>query len=796
MTPPGGGPDIGELLRGLGRDAVLREAEAAGLKPTRGANPRMRCPFPGCRDKSVGERSASAWVYSGNRGEPRIHCARCNGNGSLVDLLAAVNGWTAAQAIAHLRGLPAPASKPALHLVAPEASPASDKLAPEQVRAIWDALAKDDAAGRAYLEGRGLGDAADTGLVRFATAEHPNTRIKAWARSKRLVVGLLKDVVGQPRGLQGRLVRPLRDGERGKCISLKDTWNKRAFFGAPELIEGAPVVAVAEGLADWLALAGWAGREVVCVGAAGMESLASLAEELARTGISVEGKLFLLFPQNDRPLNKSRAAFDRLGQLLHKAGARVVMQSTPEDTKDVADWLQAHPDAAWPPAAVATALGGEVEHESPATQLVEPVRGSLPIQGRVTVESWENDLASLTAILDDPLHREAVMGRAGELAYNEMSGELAYGGRELDETDITGIRVRILQHLKTPGGKRMKFGPDDVWDALAYLSKRRKVHPLRDWLLSLRHDGAPRLEGFLARAFGLDWPTLEAELLRKWFISAAARGIEPGCKVDTVLVLVGAEGLRKTSFFEMIAGEEYFTSSTVHVGEADGYSLLRHNWVVEWGELDSMRRARDSQAIRNFLSARSDNYRPKWGKGHERVKRSCVIVGTTNEERFFSDEWNRRFWPVRVSSIDFHWLRANREQLWAEAAGVVHAASSCAACAPLLPEQRCDAHRWWLSEAEAAVLRGHNQGFREVNDWVELLREYIDDQHPSKLSANQVLVTVVGKPAGQWVPGKDMAKAVNALQALGWRKGTRRIDGDVGRWWVPPHQFELGEAGE
>lgn len=790
-----GAPDIVEVLRQLGKEEILRVADEAGLKPRNG---RFRCPFAGCTDLREADRKDTVTVYPGKHREPRVQCHRCGKDGRLVDVLAAVKGWSDEEAIRHLRGLPTPAPRP-VRLVQPEPPPADDKLKPEEVKAVWEKLAADDEHGQAYLAARGLDDAVQLGLVRFATKAHPSKKVLQWVQRQRLIVALMKDVVGQPRGLQARLAREPVGSTEPKILSLKGSSTSKAFFGFPEQIETAATVAVAEGLADTCALAQWcAGRPVAVVGAAGKDALPKLAEELKRCDIPVEGRIFVLFPQNDRPLNKSRARFDQLAQLLAREGARVVMVSTHPEFKDLADWLRATPDQAWPPPALATVMGGEVEHDSPATKLMEPARGGLPILERIEVQAFGQNFSTLVALLDDPVHREAIMGRRGELAHNEMTGELDFAGVELDETDVSGIRVRIELHARSPEGRILKFHREDIWAALAYLSKRRKVHPIRDWLSGLKWDGVDRLRGDgLAKAFGLETHSLEMHLLRKWFVSAAARGIEPGCKADTVLVLMGEEGLRKSTFFEIMAGKKYFTDSPVQIGEPDGFSVLRHKWIVEWGELDSMRRARDQETIKAFLSAREDFYRPKWGRGHIAVPRSCVIVGTTNRPRPLQEaQGNRRFWPIRVSRVDHRWLREHRDQLLAQAAAIYFEAFECADCARLLPvEERCDEHRWWLEDDMVPVLREHNVGFQEVDEWVNLLREYIAKEQPRALTVHGILVNVIGKPPGQWVPGKDTSRVAECLKALGWRKGGRRFDGEVGSFWVPPHQLELGDQG-
>lgn len=799
MSGMGGGKDIAEVLRQLGKEALISEAEAAGLKPR---SNRMLCPFEGCRHKAPHEKKDSVQIHPGKRGEYRAKCWACGKDGSLVDVLAAIRGWSDAEAIAHLHGLDVGPARPHMRLVTPEPPPADDKLKPEEIRSVWDKLATSDEAGESYLLSRSLDEAAQLGIVRFATTAHPNKKVKDWASRQRLIVALMKDVVGNARGLQARLVRnPV--GREPKISSLKGSSTSRSFFGYPEFIESSPLVAVAEGLADTCALAQWAsGSEVAVVGAAGKDNLVRLAEELDRCGIPVEGRIFALFPQNDRPTNKSRAEFSRLAQLLAQRGARVVLISTHDEYKDLADWLHSQPDASWPPPELAQLLGGEVEHESPTTRLVDPVRGSLPIPERIEVKSWGQNFSTLVALLDDPALREAIYGRRGELAYNEMNGELTFGGQEIDDTDISGIRLRIELNARSPEGKILKFSSPEIWDAIAFLSKRRMIHPIRDWLKSLKWDGFPRLEQKVAEALGLGWPSLEATMMRMWFVSAAARGIEPGCKVDTVLVLQGAEGISKSSFFDLMAGRDYFTASPVRIGEADGFEVLRFNWIVEWAELDSMRRARDREAVKSFVSTPVDFYRPKWAKGQQRIKRSSVIVGTTNPKGFLTGFDNRRFWPIPVTTVDFAWFAANREQIWAEAAHLFLAASSCAHCKPLLPMKRCEEHKWWFDEGDyAPLLRQHNLSFQEDDEWVGVISDWLrttadkgDFQEAVRI--HDVLEKAIGKPPGQWGP-RDSGRAQEALKKLGWAPGKRRHKGVVGRWWTPPEgQSDLleGEA--
>lgn len=769
------GADIEDLLRRHGVEALEREAEAAGLSPR---NRRLRCPFEGCAHKGP-ERERDAQLYAG--GHPRIFCFACGGKGDLIDLLQATRGFSRADAINHLSGQSIPARAPQLRVVSTAPDEEPDKLKPAEVQRLWAAMATSDAAGEAYLEKRGLIDAALAGLARFAVELHPDKRVSGLVRRGYRVACLLSDVTGNTRGIQVRLARESR-GDEPKILSVKGSSASRSFFGAPQLIEAEPVVCVAEGMADTLAVATWAeGRAGVCVvGAPGKGTLAKLAKELEAAAIPVEGKLFVLFPQNDRPKNESRREFVRLGQLLTARGARVVMVTTHEEFKDVAAWRQAHPEAEWPPSEVRKAYEPEPGDELPAEERpVLPAGLAVAIPTEVRTERFAQDFTTLCALLDDPMHREAIMGR-GELTWCEMTWRVRHAGRELAEVDLSTIRLGLEAQGRSTDGKPLKFSEEEIAKALKVLARRRPVHPVRDWLRGLRWDGKERIHGQLAESLGHRADSFEARLLYRWILSAVARAMEPGCKVDTVLVLTGPEKRFKSTFFEVLGGS-WFTDSPVHVGDKDGKLIMRRAWIVEWGELTAMRRAADQEAIKAFISQRTEWFREPYARGIVEAPRHCVIVGTTNHEEYLADPTgSRRFWTVSVQQeIDRRWVRENRDQLWAEAVAVYEAARSCPECAC---GERCAVHRWWLTDEEDELRAERNAEHEEQHPWHDVIRDWLDAHLIlSHVTPEQVLVEAVSLTTDKHRHA-DRQAAARVLKKLGWARVRRSVGGRM--QWV------------
>lgn len=404
-------------------------------------------------------------------------------------------------------------------------------------------------------------------------------------------------------------------------------------------------------------------------------------------------------------------------------------------------------------ATITVSKGGKVEH--------------LPIYGQT--------FANLVTILSSSTLQGEIAG--GEIKFNEMLLSPMIDGVKVEDYVYSGIRVRIenklysLKPAKKEGEvaekKALLFSKTDIADGVDYVARQNAYHPVRDWLKSLQWDGVPRIARVATEILGVRYETdeelgLAIEMLYRWFVSAVARPLKPGCKVDTVLVLVGKQRAGKSTFYSILGGgSPWFCDSPVSIGSKDAYQTLASCWLLEWAELESIKRARDQEAVKAFISSQVDVFRPPYARNSVIAPRACVIVGSTNEGAFLSDmTGNRRFWPVKVADLINTQLAAEwRDQLWAEA---VHCF------------RRGD--RWWLDDHFEEVLERVNAEFERNDPWEQEIEHYLIGHQET--TVNELLRGPLDKQKGQWNRG-DTMRVANILKKIGWAK---RKQGGKNAW--------------
>lgn len=295
-------------------------------------------------------------------------------------------------------------------------------------------------------------------------------------------------------------------------------------------------------------------------------------------------------------------------------------------------------------------------------------------------------------------------------------------------------------------------------EAAIMAAHERHIHPVRDWLDGLKWDRNPRLHTWLHDCIGTPDTPYAAAVGIYFLIMMVARIYRPGCKVDTVLVLEGTQGARKSTALKVLTGADYFADTPFVMGDKDSFMALRGHWLYEIAELDSLNRAEVTRA-KAFLSSATDTYRAPYGRSYEDHPRQCVFAATTNQYEYLRDlTGNRRFWPVIVGKIDVGLIERLREQLFAEA---VHLFS--------------EGHRWWPEEEEFNELFLPEIDKRLLDDpWVYAINNWLNDPLISVklpydnqgVSVLEILTGAIKMDVHKIGPGQLEAKRVGAIMSM------------------------------
>ena len=289
------------------------------------------------------------------------------------------------------------------------------------------------------------------------------------------------------------------------------------------------------------------------------------------------------------------------------------------------------------------------------------------------------------------------------------------------------------------------------------IAHEQTYHPIIDYLDGLVWDGSRRLDNMLRNYAGADDTEVNREFGSKFLIAGVRRVKQPGVKFDTMLVFEGNQGTGKSSFAEILAvrGDWFCGSLSLRSDDKTKAELLAGAWIVEVQEMDGIRKA-STHELKRFLSTRRDKYRRAYGRDARTYPRQCVIVGSTNDQKYLFDQTgNRRFWPVRAGTVQLDKLREDVDQLWAEA--VVREAAG---------ESIVLSEHLWEAAAELTDVRLIEDAFAAV------LIDWFADK-TGRVSMDSVKL-LLGFEGGRLSP-IEVQRIKAEMDRLGWEERTNRL---------------------
>ena len=146
------------------------------------------------------------------------------------------------------------------------------------------------------------------------------------------------------------------------------------------------------------------------------------------------------------------------------------------------------------------------------------------------------------------------------------------------------------------------------------------------------------------------------EYLKKWLVAMVAGWIDESVVNNVILVLIGAQGSYKTTWFNHILPPElrqyFYTKTNANRMGRDDLLTLAQYGLVCCEELDTMRPSELNQ-LKAAVTMPSIDERAAYAHFHEHRKHIASFCGTGNNAQFLSDPTgNRRWLPFEVESIE------------------------------------------------------------------------------------------------------------------------------------------------
>jgi len=429
----------------------------------------------------------------------------------------------------------------------------------------------------------------------------------------------------------------------------------------------------------------------------------------------------------------------------------------------------------------------KMEH-SPVTQF-EAVPLPPPLEVKELVRNWQNDLEyndagkpkntvkNVRLILAN-----SVEGMAGPIIQNEFlvrdlyRADTPWGGRkgrELADIDLIRIKLWVAEHF------RFEPSTDRINEAVLSLAHENSFHPVKDYLESLTWDGESRIENWLKDYANAEEPSEYLKAVSRLVLCGlVARVYHPGIKFDYVMILEGKQGLMKSTLLEALAGREWFTDQEFNIHDKDAVMTIQGKWIVELGELSSMRRA-DFESLKSFITRTIDRIRLPYGKKMGDMPRQGLFIGSTNQREYLNDPTgNRRFLPVKIGQCRPKELAKVRDQLFAEAKFLYDLGE------PL-----------YFTDSKVVEQAFEAQTKREKIDLLfDQAQEYFDEQKmlPEKdrkfdiecFTLSEVMGAGFGPLGTLTTSGTDTGRAGTILRKLGYEVHLCRRKGKRARWWM------------
>lgn len=268
----------------------------------------------------------------------------------------------------------------------------------------------------------------------------------------------------------------------------------------------------------------------------------------------------------------------------------------------------------------------------------------------------------------------------------------------------------------------------------------QRIHPVRNYVKQLppwdKTDRVAQLAAYVHPEPVRDGQTqAEAcELLKwalhKWLVATMADWLSDDICNETILTLIGPQGIFKTTFFRYLLPPSlrsyYYENSSNSFSQKDAQIALTENCLVQIEEID-MFKDRDNAELKSLSTKITLKIRRPYDKFVMAKHRLASLCATGNQERFLTDDTGFRRWLCfRVKAIDNprQW-ELDYEQLYAQ-----------------LRDEYYHGFAYWFDTTEEERMKEQNAYFRVVSDEEQLIAQRFRKPRRNELAKHYSAATI------------------------------------------------------
>lgn len=381
------------------------------------------------------------------------------------------------------------------------------------------------------------------------------------------------------------------------------------------------------------------------------------------------------------------------------------------------------------------------------------------------VKRVDNDTGNRTVANVDDIKQ--YLDKMAKLRFNTLTKRVEYHCDNINDCseEWQPLSDRIVNSLWTMMSQDYVVNINDIYRVIGsdYVAE---YDPFRDYIDSLPewHEGDTDYISLLA-----DTVTVKGDdavssdmwqrCLTKWLVAMVASWLSPSVVNNVILVLVGPQGMYKTTWFNFLLPpplrKYFYTKTNSRRMSRDDLLTLTEYALVCCEELDSMNTSEYNQ-LKAAVTMPTVDERAAYARYKDHLAHIASFCGTGNNTQFLSDPTgNRRWLPFEVKHIKSP--RDNPlpyEGIYSQVAYLLNTG-----------------YRYWFSQEEIAELAGHNTAFETPRLESELVMLYfrhpVEPEHGEFMTAGRVLQIIGGGISQKLNP----VMIGRALSELGFRKG-------------------------